>query len=74
MITLCDTIIHINDTLNQEQKRALEERMRQIPGVIAPRFNKEHLLSLFYNSEGLSAQTLLATVQQQGYQAQLVGL
>ncbi|MDY6991644.1 MAG: hypothetical protein SVR94_03425 [Pseudomonadota bacterium] len=74
MTTLCDTMVHINDNLNLEQKQALEEKMRQIPGVIAPRFNKDHLLSISYNSDNLQAQTLLTTVQQQGYQAQLVGL
>jgi hypothetical protein len=54
----------------------MEERMRQIEGVVAPRFNpgKEHLLLVAYNPDKASTATLLGAVKASGYSAQLVGV
>ena len=75
-MTLCDTMIHVNENLDQQARNTLEEKMRMIDGVIAPRFNpgKAHLLLISFNSQLTTAQRLLETVHQQGYHAQLVGL
>lgn len=69
-----DITIHINQTLDQEKQRALESSMREIDGVIAPRFNLPHLLVVLYNSEKTTSAVLLDAVKAKGYQAQLVGL
>lgn len=73
---LCDTMIHITDTLDSQTRVALEDRVRSVEGVIAPRFNpgKNHLLLVAYNKDKTSAKALLDTVCQQGYQAKIVAI
>lgn len=70
-----DILIHINDTLSEQQREALEESMRQIEGVVAPRFNpgKDHLLLVAFNPDATSTAILLAQVQSFGNNARLVG-
>lgn len=72
-MNLCDTMIHINETLATPAKATLVEKVRSIPGVIAPRFNKAHLLVICYNSTQTQAKVLLETVRQEGYNAKLIG-
>lgn len=69
-----DIIIHINDNLNINQKHDVESQLRGIEGVIAPRFNKDHLLVIYFNLNKTNSSVLLNKVQSTGYQAQLVGL
>lgn len=70
-----DILIHVNESLNEQQRSALEEAVRQIEGVVAPRFNpgREHLLLVAYNPDVASAAELLTKVQSYGYHAQLIG-
>lgn len=74
-MSLSDILIHVNQDLSDEQRNTLEESMRQIHGVVAPRFNpgKDHLLLVAFNPEATSTGALLAKVQSFGYKAQLVG-
>ncbi|MCU7834386.1 MAG: hypothetical protein KZQ83_03950 [gamma proteobacterium symbiont of Taylorina sp.] len=67
-------MIHVRDNLNNTQKHNVESQLREIEGVIAPRFNKEHLLVIYFNSEKTKSSILLNMVQSSGYKAQLVGL
>ena len=69
-----DITIHINESLDAKKQEALEATMREIDGVIAPRFNLPHMLVVVYNSERTSPAVLLNAVTSKGYQAQLVGL
>lgn len=69
-----DVTIHINQALDALKQEALEAAMREIDGVIAPRFNLPHMLVVLYNSEKTSPAVLLDVVRSKGYQAQLVGL
>ena len=73
---LTDVLIHINDNINEGEEENLVERLRDLEGVIAPRFNKDkkHLLSVAYNSGTISSLTLLHEIKGKGYKAQLVGL
>ena len=75
-MNICDVMIHINETLNDEARNALENKMRKIEGVISPGFNagKEHLLLIAYNSEKTSTAVLLEKTREAGYTAQLVGM
>lgn len=75
-MSISDIMIHIDQNLNTEARLSMEERMRQIEGVVAPRFNpgKEHLLLLAFNPEKVSTATLLGAVKASGYSAQLVGV
>jgi hypothetical protein len=75
-MSISDIMIHIDQSLNTEARLAIEERMRQIEGVVAPRFNpgKEHLLLVAYNPDKASTAALLGAVKASGYSAQLVGV
>jgi hypothetical protein len=74
-MSVSDILIHINQDLEEPQRKALEESMRQLDGVVAPRFNpgKNHLLLVAFNPDTTSAAALLAKVRSFGYYAQLVG-
>ena len=69
-----DIMIHINESLAENKQQELESELRSVEGVIAPRFNKPHLLIVAYNTELTSSPELLKHVINKGYQAQLVGL
>jgi hypothetical protein len=71
---LSDILIHINQNLGQEQQQMLESKLREIEGVIAPRFNQKHLLFVSYNSDRITSFELLKKISSKGYQAQLIGL
>ncbi len=75
-MNICDVMIHINESLNDEARSALENKMRKIDGVISPGFNagKEHLLLIAYNSEKTNTTVLLEKTREAGYTAQLVGM
>ncbi len=73
---LTDVLIHLNKNINKTEKENIVEKLLQIEGVIAPRFNegKEHLLLVSYNSDTTNSLALLNEVKSTGYVAQLVGL
>lgn len=74
-MNLCDVLVHIDEELSAEQRNALEENMRELPGVVAPRFNpgQEHLMLVAFDCENVTHALLLGRVQAQGYTAQLIG-
>lgn len=74
-MNICDILIHIDESLSEQQQSTLEDAIRQIEGVVAPRFNpgKEHLMLVAFNPDITRAATLLNKVQSAGYSAQLVG-
>ncbi|MBK5963973.1 hypothetical protein CCR95_07695 [Thiocystis minor] len=69
-----DIMIHIDETLDTVQQQALESRIRGLQGVIAPRFNKPHLLLVAYNPDRTSSAVLLDAVKARGYTGRMVGL
>ncbi len=73
---IVDLLIHVAPLPNGDGQRTLEERLRRVDGVIAPRFNSphSHLLSVAYTPDKVGSQHLLHTVIAAGYQARLVGL
>lgn len=74
-MSISDIMIHINEPLSGEARSALEEAMRQVEGVVAPRFNpgKEHLLVVAFDPARVNTAVLLDKVRAAGYTAQLVG-
>lgn len=74
-MNISDVMIHVSEELDIEARSALEARMRDLDGVIAPRFNpgKEHLLVVAFDPDKASPAELLGTVRAAGYAAQLVG-
>jgi hypothetical protein len=74
-MNITDVMIHINEPLSVAARSSLEEAMRQIEGVVAPRFNpgKEHLLVVAFDPEKANAADLLQKARAAGYTAQLIG-
>lgn len=74
-MNISDVMIHIPENLDTEARSALESRMRDLDGVIAPRFNpgKDHLLVVAFDPDKARPAELLGMVQAAGYAAQLVG-
>ena len=75
-MNLPEVLIHVNDNPNESEKNDLVEQLRELDGVIAPRFSqeKDHLLFVSYNSDTINATKLLDKVKESGFKAQLVGL
>lgn len=73
---LTDVLIHLDQKIDEIEKENLVEQLRDVDGVIAPRFTnaKVHLLLIAYNSDTTNSTTLLNKVKDKGYNAQLVGL
>ncbi len=73
-IQTADVMVHIDDELDTAQREAIESRMREVDGVIAPRFNTAKMLVIYYNVDMIRrASLLLDTVRALGYRAQLIG-
>jgi hypothetical protein len=74
-MSINDVVIHVNETLDVQAQHDLEDRVREIDGVIAPRFNERrpHLMIVAYDPEHISTMTLLDAVRSQGYHAQHCG-
>lgn len=74
-MTLSDVVIHVNQTLDAPARRDLENRMREVEGVIAPRFsdNRTHLMVIAYDADRARMLDLVEAVEDQGYNAQSCG-
>ncbi len=72
---IIDVVIHVNESLGEDARHGLEDRMRSVEGVIAPRFNDPtpHLMVVAYNNDRTTAHALLDEVQHSGYHGQVVG-
>jgi len=73
---LADILIHVNETLGVTEQASMEEELRKLKGVIAPRFNNQtpHLLLVAYDPQKIDSYNLLTRVKANGYNAQLVGM
>ena len=74
-LNISDVMIHINESLDEEARTALEDTMRTIDGVVSPRFGagKHHLLLIAFVPEKTSSAILLQKTRAAGYTAQLIG-
>lgn len=74
-MNLNDVVIHVNETLSAGARHALENRMRELEGVISPRFSESapHLMVVAYNADRMRTRDVVAAVQRQGYGAQSCG-
>lgn len=72
---ISDVLIHIDQSIGKNERDFLEESMRSLPGVVAPRFTpgKPHLLVVAFDPKRIKASAMLASVKRRGYAAQLVG-
>ncbi|MCK5877171.1 MAG: hypothetical protein KAG43_06010 [Candidatus Marithrix sp.] len=69
-----DIMLHIDEQLESKQQQILENDVRKLEGVIAPRFNRPHLFLVSYNPEKVKSLELLNFVTARGYNCQLVGM
>lgn len=70
-----DVVIHVNESLDSQARHDLEDQMRAIEGVIAPRFNdsRPHLMIVAYNPDHTHVSDLIGEVRRRGYTAQSCG-
>jgi len=75
-MNISDILIHVNESLNHQQRHSLEDAVREVDGVVAPRFNEgtEHLLLVAFNPAVTNAKALLSKVKSYGHHAQLIGV
>jgi hypothetical protein len=75
-MNISDVMIHINESLDEEARAALENALQKVEGVVSPRFNagKAHLLMVAYDTDTTSTAVLLEKTRAEGYRAQLVGM
>ncbi|MDD3518640.1 MAG: hypothetical protein PHQ14_09840 [Chromatiales bacterium] len=73
---IADVLIHIEPSLAADERRALEDGLRHVDGVIAPRFGEQtpHLLLVAYDPGRTDAASLLGYVGDRGHAARLVGM
>jgi hypothetical protein len=70
-----DVVLHVDEALDPKARHDLEDEMRAIDGVIAPRFNdaKPHLMIIAYDPDRLRTIDLLNEVRSRGYHAEHCG-
>ena len=70
-----DVVIHVDETLDSQARRDLEDQMRAMDGVIAPRINntRPHLMIVAYDPDRIRTGDLINEVRRQGYHAQHCG-
>ena len=75
-MNVVDVLIHVNEALDKNQRVQLEQTMRDLDGVIAPRFNPAHphLMLVAFNPSHVQSKVLLQHVNSAGYHAQLIGV
>ncbi len=75
-INLADVTLHIDETLDEEARQALEAGLRQLDGVVAVAMPKDkpHLMVVEYNPEKIKGLQILDFVKGQGVHAELIGL
>jgi hypothetical protein len=75
-VSLSDVLIHIDESLDAEQRGQVENRLRAVDGVISVHNpdDRPHLTIVEYRPDKTDARVLLDRVRGQGVHAELVGL
>jgi len=75
-IQLADVVVHIDQTLEKDQRSKIEDELRAIDGVVSVHNpdNRPHLSVIEYNPDKTNSATILSTVTNQGVHAELIGL
>lgn len=73
---LNEVMLHLEETLDEDALRRLEEGVRQDAGVVSVGHNPDnaHMIMVVYDSDTTRAASLLHTFQERGLHAQVVGL
>lgn len=75
-IQLADVTVHIDQTLEREDRARIEDGLRAIDGVVSVHNPDErpHLAVIEYNPDKTNSQAILSSVMAQGVHAELIGL
>lgn len=75
-IQLADVVVHIDQTLERDQRSKIEDELRAIDGVVSVHNpdDRPHLAVIEYNPDRTNSATILSTVTSQGVTAELIGL
>ena len=75
-IQLADVTVHIDQTLEREDRARIEDGLRAIDGVVSVHNPDErpHLAVIEYNPDKTNSQATLSSVVAQGVHAELIGL
>jgi len=75
-IPLTDVIVHIDETLSEQELQAIEGNLRGHDGVVSVHVQpeKRHLLVVQYNPSHIGSAGILDAVTSKGVHAELVGL
>ena len=70
-----EVVIHINETLDEAQRRSVAAALTDVGGVTESEFcpSRFHLMLVAYDPERTSSRAILDQVQRQGLHAQLIG-
>ena len=73
---MSDVLIHVNESIEHVERFRLEESLRDVEGVVAPRFSPghDHLMFVAYDPDSTSAAAILGQVRDLGYGAQIVAM
>ncbi len=75
-IQIADITLHIDESLDPENRARIEDSLRTIDGVVsvhAPA-DRPHLMIAGYNPDKTNSTFILDTVTKQGVHAELIGL
>jgi hypothetical protein len=75
-IQLADVVVHIDQSLEREQRAKIEDELRAINGVVSVHNpdDRPHLSVIEYNPDLTNSAAILTTVTSQGVRAELIGL
>ena len=75
-IQLADVVVHIDQTLEREQRSRIEDKLREIDGVVSVHNpdDRPHLSIIGYNPDKTSSSAILGAITRQGARAELIGL
>jgi hypothetical protein len=76
IMEISDILIHVNESIEDVGRFRLEESLRDVEGVVAPRFSPghDHLMFVAYDPDSTSAAAILGQVRDLGYGAQIVAM
>jgi hypothetical protein len=76
IMQMSDVLIHVKETIEDVGRFRLEESLRNVEGVVAPRFSPghNHLMFVAYDSDSTSAAAILGQIHERGYGAQIVAI
>ena len=71
---IVDVTVRVDAALSDPERQRMEERLRAVAGVVAPRFNRDHELVVAYDPAATDSAAILAAAREHSPGAALVGM